>query len=160
MMDDVMPWMTLDQVRSSFVPESDPDTLGKLLLRAIADDLAWFGGVVFDPDRTTDRVLLELYFRGVPYSPSTWFPESDSCHRKRCSRACRQLERDGYLARDTERLRNRVKSVVPTVFGIAWPLRHASEVRVQAVVDGLRKTQWGRELADELLDELANGRRR
>ena len=77
-----------------------------------------------------------------------------------CSRACRQLERDGYLARDTERLRNRVKSVVPTVFGIAWPLRAASEARAQEVVDGLRKTLWGRELADELLDELANGRRR
>ncbi len=75
-------------------------------------------------------------------------------------RACRQLERDGYLARDTERLRNRVRSIVPTVFGIAWPLRTASEVRDQEVVDGLRKTQWGRELADELLDELANGRRR
>ena len=159
-MDDQMPWMTLDQVQPSFVPESDPDTLGKLLLRAIADALAWFGGVEFDPDRTTDRVLLELYFRGVPYSPMTWFPESDSRHRKRCSRACRQLERDGYLARDTERLRNRVRSIVSTVFGIAWPLRHASEVRAQEVVDGLRKTLWGRELADELLDELANGLRR
>ena len=141
------------------MPESDPATLGKLLLRAIADDLAWFGGVEFDPDRTTDRVLLELYFRGVPYSPTTSFPESDSFHRTRCLRECRQLERDGSLARDTERLRNRVKSVVPTVFGIAWPLRTASEVRVQAIVDGLRKTQWGRELVGELFDELANGRR-
>lgn len=136
------------------MPQSDPDTLGQLLLRAMADDLTWFGGVEFDPDQTTDRVLLEFYFRGVPYSPTIWFPESDSRHRKRCSRACRQLERDGYLDRDTERLRDRVKSVVPTVFGLAWPLRADPGFRVQAVVDGLRKAQWGRELADELLDEI------
>ena len=58
--------MTLDQVRSSFVPESDPDTLVKLLLRAIADDLAWFGGVEFDPDRTTNRV------RRVAVTPCGW----------------------------------------------------------------------------------------
>ena len=154
-MDDEMVWSGLENITASNVPTAMPDWMGERLLGEIVDDLEWFSTVEFDPSvHTRDRHPVILYHQGVPYRPVTWFGDMDVCHRQRYSRACQALERDGYLIRATEPLRNRVTSLQPTLYGLAWPLREAPLAQIQSVAEGLRRTQWGKELADELLTEL------
>jgi len=150
-----MNWFSFDKIESWTVPRSPPDPLGAVMLRAMANDLAWWGTVRFTPGRSVDRYLVDFYYRGVPYSPSEWFGDLDSGHRQRCSRVCRQLEQDRYLYRVTESQRDRVRCLVPTLHGLTWPLRTAPQAKIQGVVSGLRKTEWGQELADQLLAKLA-----
>ncbi len=54
-----------------------PDPLGAVMLRAMANDLAWWGTVQFTPGLSVDRYLVDFYYRGVPYSPSEWFGDMD-----------------------------------------------------------------------------------
>ncbi len=86
-------------------------------------------------------------------SPSRLRPANES-RASRYSRACQALERDGYVVRETESLRNRAVAVQPTLYGLTWPLRDAPSANKQAVVEGLRRTKWGQELAEELMKEF------
>ena len=159
-MDEEMVWSGLENITSSGVPTETPDWIGERLLGEIVDDLEWFCTVAFDPRvHTQDHHPLILFHQGVPYRPVVWFGEMDICHRQRYSRACQALERDGYLIRNTEPLRNRVMSQQPTLYGLTWPLHDAPLARRQAVIEGLRRTKWGRELAELLLTEMSSGRR-
>ena len=102
---------------------------------------------------------LILSHEGVLYRPVVWFSPMDICHRQRYSRECQALARDGYLIRKMEPLRKRATSLQPTLYDLTWPLREAPLAKTLAVVEGLRRTTWGQELAELLLTEMSSGRR-
>jgi len=128
-----------------------PDTIGAALLNAIVEELAWFGSLqqsqAMSPSNWPMRKFRE---RGVPYRPRDWFGRSAECDRQRFSRGCLRLERDGYLIRITEPLRERVMHVQPTLDGLRWVLRTNDDVDSAPVIEGLRRTDWGAWLASEL----------
>jgi len=134
------------------VPTRDrhpPDAFGAALLNAIVEELAWFGllprGQAMSPSNWLMRKFRE---RGVPYHPRDWFGRSAECDRQRFSRACLRLERDGYLIRITEPLRDRVMQVQPTLDGLRWVLQSSADFDSGGVREGLWRTDWGRWMAD------------
>ena len=132
-----------------------PDAIGAALLNAIIEELAWFGslpqGQAMSPSNWLMRKFRE---RGVPYRPRDWFSNVTERDRQRFSRACQRLERDGYLIRITEPLRDRVMHVQPTLDGLRWVLRTSDEFDSVPAIDGLRRTDWGRWMAEELESEV------
>lgn len=158
-MEDVLRWSDFARFTDSGVPNSFPDWIGEQLLGEIVNELEWFSTVGFDPRvHSGERRARVMYYQGVLFQPTQWFGAMDVSHRQRYSRACRRLERDGYVVRETESLRNRAVALRPTLYGLTWPLRDVSFERKQAVVEGLRRTRWGQDLAEELIKEFERGR--
>lgn len=142
------------------IPERDlrpPDAIGAALLNAIIEELAWLGslpqGQAMSPSNWLMRRFRE---RGVPYRPRDWFSNVTERDRQRFSRACQRLERDGYLIRVTEPLRDRVMHVQPTLDGLQWVLRTNDAVDSTGVIESLRLTDWGRWMAGELEREVTD----
>lgn len=135
-----------------------PDTIGAALLNAIVEEVAWFGSLeqsqVMNPSNWPMRRFRE---HGVPYRPREWFGRTTERDRQRFSRACQRLERDGYLIRITEPLRDRVMHVQTTLDGVRWVLQSSADLDSTHVIEGLRRTDWGAWLADELQNEAAGG---
>lgn len=134
-----------------------PDAIGATLLNAIVEELAWFGslprGQAMSPSNWLMRKFRE---RGVPYRPRDWFSNVTERDRQRFSRACQRLERDGYLIRITEPLRDRVMHVQPTLDGLRWVLQSSADLDSTHVIEGLRRTDWGRWMAEKLESEVTD----
>ncbi len=128
-----------------------PDAIGAALLNVIVEELAWFGSLPHGQAMSPSNWLMRRFReRGVPYRPRDWFSNVTERDRQRFSRACLRLERDGYLIRITEPLRERVTHVQPMLDGALWTLRANPNFDVTSIVEGLRRTDWGTWLADEL----------
>jgi hypothetical protein len=67
------------------------------------------------------------------------------------SRAARRLALRGQVVRVTERLRDRVRYLVPTPDGLRRALALAGDQADRtAVCEGLHRTRWGRPLAKQI----------
>lgn len=96
--------------------------------------------------------LADIRDRGIPYRPAQWDNAPlDYARRQAYSRAAQWLEGMGFLRRITERHRNRVTHVQLTASGLQLALwlagRHADRL---AIAEGLRLTNWGKELASRI----------
>ena len=93
--------------------------------------------------------LYGLQTAGVPYRPAAWLGGPlPPAPRMACSRAAQRLARAGLVRRITEARRDRVRYLQPTADGLVRALELAGrDADKTAVVEGLRRTQWGRGLA-------------
>lgn len=93
--------------------------------------------------------LYALQTAGVPYRPAAWLGGPlPPARRMACSRTARCLARAGLVRRMTEARRDRVRYLQPTVDGLVRALELAGrDADKTAVVEGLRRTRWGRGLA-------------
>ena len=66
-----------------------------------------------------------------------------------------RLERDGYVTRITEPRRDRITHLRPTLNGLMWAFRASPATDIDIVVTALRRTEWGRGLADDI--EITGG---
>lgn len=128
-----------------------PDAEGADVLQALTDHIVWFASL--DEWRATcsrEPEIVGMRRHGVPYAPCQWFGPLSDAERQRYSRATMRLEREGYLTRITERHRDRVTHLVPTLNGLMWVLRSEGMLNTDSLAVGLRRTEWGGRLADEL----------
>lgn len=134
-----------------------PDAIGAALLQAIVEELIWFGSLPRGQALSLSNWPISRFREhGVPYCPRDWFGRSTECDRQRFSRACLRLERDGYLIRITEPLRDRVMQVQPTLDGLRWVLQSSADFDSGGVLEGLWRTDWGRWMAEELEREFTD----
>ena len=134
-----------------------PDAIGAALLNAIAEELVWFGSLQQSQAMSPSNWLMRKFReRGVPYRPRDWFSNVTERDRQRFSRACLRLERDGYLIRITEPLRDRVMHVQPTLDGLRWIFQSSADFDSTPVIEGLRRTDWGRWMAEKLESEVTD----
>jgi hypothetical protein len=119
------------------------------LLRAILIEVEWLPAFGCDLPNGRTLELKGIRDKGIPYAPSKWddVPLSDA-QRQAYSRAAIQLQQYGLLERITESRRDRVTHVRLTPNGLRLALQLAGpDADRSAVAEGLRRTNWGRELA-------------
>ena len=127
---------------------ADSDTILMSILAEI-ETFAAMPDAAFDEP---DPYVFAMYADGVPYEPAFWNGGPLSVVRRMAfSRAARRLEGRGLVRRVTEKGRNRVRCLVPTAAGLARALALVGDgADRQAVREGLRRTQWGTELANAI----------
>lgn len=93
--------------------------------------------------------LVQVRDQGIAYKPAKWNGTPlDYAQRQAYSRAVLRLEGFGVLRRITEPHRDRVTQVQLTAVGLRLALRLAGRhADRSAIAEGLRLTNWGRELA-------------
>jgi hypothetical protein len=134
-----------------------PNAIGAALLHAVVEEIAWFGLLPHGKAMNLSNWLMRRFReRGVPYRPRDWFGRTTERDRQRFSRACLRLERDGYLIRITEPLRDRVMYVQPTLDGLRWIFQSSADFDSTPVIEGLRRTDWGRWMAEKLESEVTD----
>jgi hypothetical protein len=124
----------------------------RFLLLAVLAEIEQFAEVPDDAFGTGDRYLVAMTRDGVPFAPAFWVGRSLSPARRMAfSRAARRLAARGLVRRITERLRDRVRCLVPTADGLARAVLLAGDsVDATAVREGLARTRWGRSLANSM----------
>jgi hypothetical protein len=127
---------------------------GQHMLLTLLAEIEAFAEV---PDRlvntsTPEPYIVAMVCSGVPYRPRVWLGGSlPPAKRMACSRAARRLARLALVQRITEDLRDRVRYLQPTETGLARALELAGDQADQdAVVEGLLRTRWGRDLVSRL----------
>lgn len=69
------------------------------------------------------------------------------------SRATKRLADLGLIVRRTDASRDRARWVQPTAAGLSKAIELAGDtIDSLAVMDGLRLTEWGQELAEQIID--------
>lgn len=133
-----------------------PDSDGAAVLQALLRRLIWFASLD-EPVAAQSRQpeVAGLRRHGIPYSTCEWFGPIDDWQRQRYSRATMRLEGNGYVIRITEPRRDRVTHLRPTLNGLMWALRASPATDIGEVTTALRRTEWGRRLADDI--EIAGG---
>jgi hypothetical protein len=104
------------------------------------------------PDDAATPLLATLCAVGLPFAPGEWFGYPlEPRQRMAFSRAARRLAARGLVRRVTETHRDRTVALVPTADGLAEALNLAgTRANRRAVREGLRRTQWGRDLVRTL----------
>jgi hypothetical protein len=141
---------------------ADPDDMAQIaipiseharkLLRAVLIEIESLPAFGHDLPNGRTLELRAIRDKGIPYRPSTWngAPLNDT-ERQAYSRAALQLQMYGLLERITEQHRDRVTHVRLTDKGLRLALRLAGrDIDRSAHIEGLRLTNWGRELVKEL----------
>ena len=124
----------------------------RFLLLAVLAEIEQFAELPDDAFGSGDRYLVAMTCDGVPFMPAWWVGRKLSPARRMAfSRAVRRLAARGLICRVTERLRDRVRCVVPTADGLARAISLAGDsVDPKAVQEGLARTRWGRALANSI----------
>jgi len=124
----------------------------RFLLLAILAEIESFAAVPDEAFEIGDSFVIAMYRNGVPFTPSVWLGGPLSPARRMAfSRAARRLAKKGLVIRFTERLRDRVRCLVPTRAGLARALALArGKADREAVREGLQRTRWGRSLANQI----------
>jgi hypothetical protein len=141
---------------------ADPDDMAQIaipiseharkLLRAVLIEIKSLPAFGHDLPNGRTLELRAIRDKGIPYQPSKWddAPLNDA-ERQAYSRAALQLQMHGLLERITEQHRDRVTHVRLTPRGLRLALRLAGNgVNRLAITEGLRLTNWGRELVTEM----------
>jgi hypothetical protein len=128
-----------------------PDNDGADVLQALLHRLIWFASLN-EPVAAQSRQpeIAGLRRHGIPYAPCEWFGPVNDKQRQRYSRATMRLEGDGYVIRITELRRDRVTHLRPTLNGLMWALRASPATDIGEVTTALRRTEWGRRLAEDV----------
>jgi hypothetical protein len=126
----------------------------RALLLAVLAEIELFAEVPDDLFDRGDPFLVAMTREGVPFMPAFWTGERLSpARRMSFSRAARRLAASGLVLRITERLRDRVRYLVPTADGLARAIALAGHRADRtAVREGLARTRWGRPLAKSIGD--------
>jgi len=124
----------------------------RLLLLGMLAEIEQFAELPDDAFDTGDSFVVGMCNEGVPFIPAVWVGNAlPSARRMSFSRAARRLAIRGQVVRVTERLRDRVRYLVPTPDGLNRALLLAGDqADRQAVREGLHRTRWGRPLAKHL----------
>jgi hypothetical protein len=124
----------------------------RLLLLGILAEIEQFAEVPDDAFDVADRFIVGMCDSGVPFAPAVWVGQPlPPARRMSFSRAARRLAARGQVIRVTERLRDRVRFLVPTPDGLRRALAFAgNQADRQAIREGLHRTRWGSSLAKHL----------
>ena len=124
----------------------------RLLLLGILAEIEQFAEVPDDAFAAGDRFIVGMCGSGGPFAPAVWVGKPlPPARRMSFSRAARRLAARGQVVRVTERLRDRVRYLVPTPEGLRRALALAGDqADRQAIREGLYRTRWGRALAKHL----------
>jgi hypothetical protein len=128
------------------------ETNARFLLLAILAEIELFAEVPEDAFAGGDPFVVAMCRDGVPFTPAVWAGERlPPARRMGFSRAARRLAQRGQVVRVTERLRDRVRYLVPTPAGFARALALAGAKADRiALREGLQRTRWGRTLAKRI----------
>jgi hypothetical protein len=128
----------------------------RLLLLGILAEIEQFAEVPDDAFDAGDRFIVGMCGSGVPFAPAIWAGKPLSpARRMSFSRAARRLAVRGQVVRVTERLRDRVRYLVPTPDGLRRAIALAGDqANRHAIREGLHRTRWGRSLAKHLGGKL------
>ena len=143
---------SIDDLEGPKPPGIEPGAEGQAMILAILEQIAAFSAV---PARVASNSR-RMRQRGVRFSPCEWFGDWSVAQRQRYSRTATRLERDGYLVRITERRRNRATHVQPTCYALTWALEREIVPDLAALTSGLRRTEWGFDLATHLESSAAS----
>ncbi len=158
-MEDVLRWSDFARFTDSGVPNSFPDWIGEQLLGEIVNELEWFSTVGFDPRvHSGERRARVMYYQGVLFQPTQWLERWMFLIGSATRGPVRGWSGTATWSERRSRSANRAVALRPTLYGLTWPLRDVSFERKQAVVEGLRRTRWGQDLAEELIKEFERGR--
>jgi hypothetical protein len=99
-----------------------------------------------------DRWVAGLRTTGVLYRPEVWFGLLSVARRQAYSRAVRRLCRRGFVERVTERCRDRVTHLRPTLAALRYvQARTNGSLNAAVLLEGLRRCRW----ADDLREQFA-----
>ncbi len=122
------------------------------LAKCLVAELEVFAEAELDLDGIEDSWLSGMLHRGIPFTPSYWSGGQNPRLKMRLVRAAEQLEQFGMLKCLTKPSRDRTTHVIPTAKLITETVnRLGDEVDIDAVVEGLSRTEWGAYVARALL---------
>ena len=121
------------------------------LAKCLVAELEVFAEAELQIDGIEDSWISGMLHRGIPFTPSYWSGGRNPRLKMRLVRAADQLEQLGMLKRITKPNRDRTTHIVPSAELITGTVnRLGDEVNLDAVVEGLSRTEWGKRVAEHL----------